>query len=153
MSNDQKSLCKRFLKRAGAAAFVITLLGIAVSLGVWSMVWIWSSRPLTVITLQDGCIHLFQRPLVFDGLEFTWAFFEPPSFASSWQWLVTWEKSRFYVIVPLYPFALIAALVTIICWHHIPPGHCQKCGYNLTGNMSGICPECGTPCKPDERAT
>lgn len=25
-----------------------------------------------------------------------------------------------------------------------PPGECQ-CGYNLTGNVSGICPECGTP--------
>jgi hypothetical protein len=25
----------------------------------------------------------------------------------------------------------------------IPPGHCQKCGYNLTGNVSGVCPECG----------
>ncbi len=25
-----------------------------------------------------------------------------------------------------------------------PPGHCQKCGYNLTGNVSGVCPECGT---------
>ena len=24
-----------------------------------------------------------------------------------------------------------------------PPGHCQSCGYNLTGNQSGICSECG----------
>ncbi len=23
-------------------------------------------------------------------------------------------------------------------------GHCRSCGYNLTGNVSGICPECGT---------
>ena len=23
-------------------------------------------------------------------------------------------------------------------------GLCLKCGYNLTGNVSGICPECGT---------
>lgn len=25
------------------------------------------------------------------------------------------------------------------------PGHCKECDYNLTGNESGICPECGTP--------
>ncbi len=25
-----------------------------------------------------------------------------------------------------------------------PPGHCQRCGYDLTGNLSGVCPECGT---------
>ncbi len=24
-------------------------------------------------------------------------------------------------------------------------GHCLKCGYNLTGNVSGKCSECGTP--------
>jgi hypothetical protein len=33
-------------------------------------------------------------------------------------------------------------------------GHCRTCNYNLTGNTSGICPECGTPCRsvtPAER--
>ena len=24
-------------------------------------------------------------------------------------------------------------------------GLCLNCGYNLTGNVSGICPECGQP--------
>jgi len=24
-----------------------------------------------------------------------------------------------------------------------PPGSCQACGYDLTGNISGVCPECG----------
>ena len=27
----------------------------------------------------------------------------------------------------------------------VPPPLCRKCGYNLTGNVSGVCPECGTP--------
>ena len=27
--------------------------------------------------------------------------------------------------------------------------HCVKCDYNLTGNVSGICPECGTPIPAD----
>jgi hypothetical protein len=25
---------------------------------------------------------------------------------------------------------------------------CDNCGYQLTGNESGVCPECGTPAKP-----
>ncbi len=28
-------------------------------------------------------------------------------------------------------------------------GLCLECGYNLTGNVSGICPECGSRCGPD----
>ena len=28
-------------------------------------------------------------------------------------------------------------------------GLCRHCGYNLTGNVSGICPECGTPMQTD----
>lgn len=28
--------------------------------------------------------------------------------------------------------------------HRCRVGHCVKCGYNLTGNISGVCPECGT---------
>lgn len=24
-----------------------------------------------------------------------------------------------------------------------PEGHCAECGYDLTGNVSGVCPECG----------
>ena len=27
----------------------------------------------------------------------------------------------------------------------LPDGKCRSCGYNLTGNVSGVCPECGTP--------
>lgn len=26
-----------------------------------------------------------------------------------------------------------------------PPDTCQNCGYDLTGNVSGRCPECGEP--------
>jgi len=29
-------------------------------------------------------------------------------------------------------------------WHRLRRGQCIKCGYNLTGNTSGVCPECGT---------
>lgn len=25
-----------------------------------------------------------------------------------------------------------------------PPGTCRRCAYDLTGNVSGVCPECGT---------
>lgn len=33
-----------------------------------------------------------------------------------------------------------------------PPGCCIACGYNLTGNLSGVCPECGTPARREGEA-
>jgi hypothetical protein len=52
------------------------------------------------------------------------------------------------VRLPLWLPLLVIAIPTAILWHRdrrrIPPGHCQSCGYNLTGNVSGKCPECGT---------
>jgi hypothetical protein len=30
------------------------------------------------------------------------------------------------------------------------PDCCAGCGYSLAGNLSGVCPECGTPIRPDK---
>lgn len=31
------------------------------------------------------------------------------------------------------------------CGVTLPTFRCEKCRYDLTGNISGVCPECGTP--------
>ena len=53
------------------------------------------------------------------------------------------------VYVPLWlPFLAVAiptAWLFLRDRKRIPPGHCQKCGYDLTGNTSGRCSECGNP--------
>ena len=41
---------------------------------------------------------------------------------------------------------LLTTVPTALLWYvdrRFPRGHCQRCGYNLTGNVSGACPECG----------
>ena len=54
------------------------------------------------------------------------------------------EQVRVYLVIPF----LLVAIPTAFLWarprRRIPPGYCQTCGYNLTGNVSGVCPECGT---------
>ena len=48
--------------------------------------------------------------------------------------------------VPLWMPFLALALPTAFLWHRDrrpPKGHCQTCGYDLTGNVTGVCPECG----------
>jgi predicted RNA-binding Zn-ribbon protein involved in translation (DUF1610 family) len=50
---------------------------------------------------------------------------------------------------------VVATPTTVLFWRdrhrRIPPGHCQTCGYDLTGNVSGVCPECGKPIPNDLR--
>ena len=51
-----------------------------------------------------------------------------------------------YILLP--PLAAIAAKAII--WRlkqPSAPGHCETCRYDLTGNISGVCPECGTAIK------
>ena len=49
--------------------------------------------------------------------------------------------------VPLWMPLLLVAAPTILLWRHdrrrIPLHCCQGCGYDLTGNTSGRCSECG----------
>jgi hypothetical protein len=52
----------------------------------------------------------------------------------------------FMYTIPLWMPLGLVSLPTAILWHldrrRPAPGAC-RCGYNLTGNVSGACPECG----------
>jgi len=58
-----------------------------------------------------------------------------------------WTKIVIPFWVPLGLFLLYPTLVFIQVRRlkrRQKMGHCKNCGYNLTGNVSGKCPECGT---------
>jgi hypothetical protein len=49
-------------------------------------------------------------------------------------------------LVPLIGVAVVPCAYFVLTGKRSKPrGKCRKCGYDLTGNVSGICPECGTP--------
>ena len=43
----------------------------------------------------------------------------------------------------LVPFLVATIALWWLDYRKFPIGHCQCCGYDLTGNVSGRCPECG----------
>jgi hypothetical protein len=42
-----------------------------------------------------------------------------------------------------FGIALVVGVPFLYRRRKCPPGHCPECRYDLTGNTSGICPECG----------
>jgi hypothetical protein len=53
--------------------------------------------------------------------------------------------------LPLWSLFVLSLIPTAIVWYddrrRSPAGHCMTCGYDLTGNTTGVCPECGTKIK------
>lgn len=49
--------------------------------------------------------------------------------------------------IPFWILLLFTAILTAWLWHRdrrrTQPGCCLRCGYNLAGNTSGVCSECG----------
>ncbi len=65
-----------------------------------------------------------------------------------WDWGIRRGTSYFYLLFPLWlPFLLIALPTGWLFWsdhrRRKRVGCCEKCGYDLKGNTSGKCPECG----------
>lgn len=82
---------------------------------------------------------------------------EPPKFIVRpspvpkpyWNWTAQFASSgkNSFAMLPCWILLSMAVVPTgALIWRdhrRIPPGHCKKCGYDLTGNTSGRCPECG----------
>jgi hypothetical protein len=52
--------------------------------------------------------------------------------------------------VPLWVPFVLCVVVAVLAHRRArgpKPGTCIKCGYNLSGNESGVCPECGSKFK------
>ena len=57
---------------------------------------------------------------------------------------VSWWKHLWIVIVLAGAVSACLAVYLRRVDRPFPPEHCKTCGYALTGNVSGVCPECGT---------
>lgn len=78
----------------------------------------------------------------------------PPAFSYGFyirervRWLPRVDRGPNYWVLRIPFYVPLALLGGAVLWlrhldRHRVPGHCQRCGYDLTGNVSGTCPECG----------
>jgi hypothetical protein len=82
------------------------------------------------------------------GSDYRWWLQLPERPDPTCEWF-PWQGLR----IPLWMFLVVAAVPTMTLWYTDwragRRGLCRYCGYDLTGNVSGVCPECGIPSKPD----
>ena len=132
---------------------VIPTWGITSQLG--SVVFVWRVSPPVPIP-QDGLeFHghrLLRGSKPFHGST-RWSFLGIEVIDGGCVYLIgpnVWTVRSSYLVVPYWlpcVLTMILPAIWIIRRYRSRPhpiGFCQKCGYNLTGNVSGICPECGT---------
>jgi hypothetical protein len=106
----------------------------AITLGQGYVAFLWTPPPLRQTSFTGWSISGYSGPVPLSSC-FGWFGFRsvPPS----------------CLAVPLWLLFLCMAVATAVLWlpgrRYINPDHCQNCGYNLTGNVSGRCPECGSP--------
>lgn len=96
---------------------------------------------LKVTCLYEGRVGIGWVPFT------SWFVFTPIEWAShEFQWLPAVEQRVLYL--PIWLIALVLWLTNYgIAVRRKPQdgSSCVECGYDLKGNVSGKCPECGTP--------
>lgn len=144
---------KRWLLRWAGTALGV-LLPVIIVFSMFRAV-IWDSPRLQYqISAMQGTLYFGWRPEGWSAA--TDAYAGEPGWTvakySGFEWCWWFGRGRLttitWVEIPLYIPLGILLLLTALSWykaiqHRVLPGHCQKCGYDLTGNTSGRCPECG----------
>ena len=89
-----------------------------------------------ISTTEFACIGIF-APLTFPLLVIT---------AATRRFADTFTGRGVASMLTIYAATFTLTVYALAWRHHArPAGFCCRCGYNLTGNVSGTCPECGSP--------
>ena len=134
----------RVVKWAGTAACALII-------GVWAVALVWFTRCTSSHVLVELSIGRALLGVSWDA-EFPSGCIVERNSAVHQRWALGLDysdrESRLFLDVPLYMVLIAVGIPTAWLWwrdRRYPKGHCRSCGYNLTGNTSGVCPECGTP--------
>ena len=137
---------------------IIALVGLLASLALWGMSYTvlgWSNGR-TTISVSGGAV----RYVEFVGISRTgtrrwWSGFKSLETALfprvGWKRAITGQGGTLHFLLPFWMPSAFFATVLWSCYrplYHLrrrrKMGLCVLCEYDLTGNVSGVCPECGT---------
>lgn len=88
--------------------------------------------PLLMVALYSPPLRLSLRWVYIPAITTAFVFGLPPALDPSWTYL----SVPVFIVMSFIARAVLPKL-------HTSEGLCPHCGYNLTGNTSGKCPECG----------
>ena len=108
-------------------------------------------RVTSIFWISDGCFGYDHFQLLYSATPPGWDA-SPHPLRLSWSPSVSKTpyagRPAIQIVLPLWLFFTPLFLPTAFLWwldrRRIPSGHCQRCNYDLTGNVSGVCPECGS---------
>jgi len=156
------SLLPRVAVRVGGLSLLVLMLTVYILSARYSLVFSWFAVGVA-IALDHGILYFnwfspenedFLRSLpgyiggvaiVTDGETYLLPWMSP---------LVYLDEFMYAMTPPAWPICLAATIGTFFIWRWTgpaKPGCCLNCGYDLTLNASGRCPECGTTCERDAR--
>jgi hypothetical protein len=137
-----------------------------VLLSVWVVTVIPIRQPKTIDYFRGGHVkvviprwsRMIKVGMQSGAIFVTWEKTRGPVFCCRMEWnsgthRIWWFKSDLsmqsrsvaYVIIPLWVVLVVLGATIGLCWRRPCAHSCNVCDYNLTGNTSGVCPECGTP--------
>ena len=117
--------------------------------------WTPSLYAQATIKLDNGVLYFWGRPSAVGVGPAHWGIWSYPQMNWPESGLTArpsfWQDANGYQLgLPLslvFPVLLVPA---VFLWRRDRKplrGHCPHCDYDLTGNVSGVCPECGTACE------
>ncbi|TWT41260.1 hypothetical protein RAS1_39540 [Phycisphaerae bacterium RAS1] len=106
--------------------------------------------PIGCLGITDGLLAVGWWPLPPPGrprMSFEVGNFGFHLHAMRWWFAFAGTLTSGWLHIPLWILLLPSAAVTVFVWRKREriASACEQCGYDLTGNVSGRCPECGAP--------
>lgn len=140
---------ERVRRLAKTTCWLVALVGIATWVAS-AFVWIELPSRIGTVSIHGGAVSLGGRASSYRVDLDNWI--EQPRLP--WDRLIPHvERTILWPdewVIPTWLPAAVSGGILILLRRPVRIGHCKQCAYDLTGNVSGRCPECGTATTAEE---